>query len=107
MKKINLACVLRFVVLLEAEPSPWSEVLSAVEQVFIKELCTLLRSSFPRSCLVSAAEKHPSSTNGVTMAHRRDGARFPQDVTLGIQVKSFNLGFIRPENLVSHGSRVL
>ena len=27
-------------------------------------------------------------------------------VTLGIQAKEFNLGFIRPENLVSHGQRV-
>ena len=41
------------------------------------------------------------------MLHRRDGARVPPDVTLGIQVKEFNLGFSRPENLVSHGLRVL
>ena len=34
------------------------------------------------------------------MLHRRDGARFPPDVTLGIQAKEFNLGFIRPENHV-------
>ena len=38
-----------------------------------------------------------------TMLHRRDGVRFPPDVTLGIQVKEFNLGFIRPKNLVSRG----
>jgi hypothetical protein len=31
------------------------------------------------------------------MLHRRDGARFPPDVTLGIQAKEFNLGFIRTE----------
>ena len=41
-----------------------------------------------------------------TMLHRRDGARFPPDVTLGIQAKEFNLGFNRAENLVSHGLRV-
>ena len=41
------------------------------------------------------------------MLPRRDGARFPLDVTLGIQAKEFNLGFIRSENLVSHGLRVL
>ena len=35
------------------------------------------------------------------------GVRFPPDVTLGIQAKEFNLGFIRPENLVSHGLRGL
>ena len=32
----------------------------------------------------------------------RDGTRFPPDVTIGIQAKEFNLGFISPENLVSH-----
>ena len=42
-----LGCVLRVVVLLEGESSPQSEVLSALEQVFIKDLCTLRRSSFP------------------------------------------------------------
>ena len=41
------------------------------------------------------------------MLHHRDGARFPPDVTLGIQAKEFNLGFIQLENLVSHGLRVL
>ena len=41
------------------------------------------------------------------MLHRRDGARFPPNVMLGIQAKELNLGFIRPENLVSHGLRVL
>jgi hypothetical protein len=42
-----------------------------------------------------------------TMVHRRDVAKFPPEVTLGIQAKEINLGFIRPENLVSHGLRVL
>ena len=37
------------------------------------------------------------------MLHHRDCAKFPPDVTLGIQGKEFNLGFIRPENLLSHG----
>jgi hypothetical protein len=41
------------------------------------------------------------------MLHHRDGARFPPDMTLGIQAKEFNLGFIRSENVVSHGLRVL
>uniref|UniRef100_A0AAZ3RZN0 UDENN domain-containing protein n=1 Tax=Oncorhynchus tshawytscha TaxID=74940 RepID=A0AAZ3RZN0_ONCTS len=36
-----LGCVLRVVVLLEGEPSPQSEVLSALEQVFIKDLSVL------------------------------------------------------------------
>jgi hypothetical protein len=34
------------------------------------------------------------------MLHCRDGARFPPDRMLDIQAKEFNLGFIRPENLV-------
>ena len=43
-----LVDVLRGVVLLEGEPSPQSEVLSTVEQVFIKdELCYLYFASFP------------------------------------------------------------
>ena len=48
-----LGCALRVVVLLESEPSPQSEVLSTLEQVFIKDLCTLLSSSLPRFWPVS------------------------------------------------------
>jgi hypothetical protein len=40
------------------------------------------------------------------MLHNRDDAWFPPDVTLGIQAEELNLGFIRPENLVSHGQSV-
>jgi hypothetical protein len=40
------------------------------------------------------------------MLHRRDGARFPPDLMLGLKDKEFNLGLIRPESLVSHGLRV-
>ena len=36
-----LGCVLRVVVLLEGEPSPQSEVLSTLEQLFIKDLSVL------------------------------------------------------------------
>jgi hypothetical protein len=32
---------------------------------------------------------------------------FPPDVTIGIQAKECNLGFITPENLVSHGQSPL
>jgi hypothetical protein len=48
------------------------------------------------------------------MRHHRDGigqvmsdAWFPTDVTIGIQAEEFNLGFVRPENLVSHGQSPL
>jgi hypothetical protein len=45
-----LGCVLRVVALLEGETLLQSEVLSTQgEQVFIKDLCTLLRSSLPQS----------------------------------------------------------
>ena len=36
-----LGCVLRVVVLLEGEPSPQAEVLSTMEQVFIKDISVL------------------------------------------------------------------
>ena len=36
-----LGCVLRVVVLLQGEPSPQSDVLSTLEQVFIKDLSVL------------------------------------------------------------------
>ena len=49
----------------------------------------------------------PQQDTATTMLHRRDYARFPPDVTLGIQAKVLNLGFKRPENLVSYGLRVL
>jgi hypothetical protein len=42
-----------------------------------------------------------------TMLHCRDGAGFPPDVTLAIQVNETNLGVIRAENLVSHGQSPL
>ena len=88
-----LACVLRVVVLLEGEPSPQYEVLSSLEQIFLY----FAPYSFPSiliSVTVPAAEKHLHSI-------------MLPDVTLGIQAKEFNLGFIRPENLFSHGMRVL
>jgi hypothetical protein len=42
-----LGCVLRVIVLLEGETVPQSEVLSTLEEIFIRSLCTLLCSSFP------------------------------------------------------------
>jgi hypothetical protein len=63
----------------------------------------LLRSSFPRSWIVS--QSLPLKSNPTAWCcHRRDGARFPPYVTLDILAK---LGLIRPKNLVSHGQRVL
>ena len=45
---------------------------------------------------------HCRDGNGQVMS----GAWFPPDMTLDIQAKEVNLGFIRPENLVSRGLRV-
>ena len=50
------------------------------------------------------SQQHDAATS---MLHHREHARVPPDVMFGIQGKEFNLGFIRPENLVSHGLRVL
>ena len=63
-----LGCVLRVIVLLEGDPSSLSEVLSALEWVFINDLSVLCSLYF---C--------------TPMLHRKDGARFPPDVKLGIQ----------------------
>ncbi|KAK3506956.1 hypothetical protein QTP70_033148, partial [Hemibagrus guttatus] len=56
-------------------------------------------------------QMHDAAT---TTLHCRDGigqvmsgAWFPPDMTLVIQAKEFNLCYIRPENFVSHGLRVL
>ena len=103
-----LGCVLRVIVLLESEPLPQSEVLSTLEQVFIKDL-SVLYSMFPTmlTCLpVPAAEKHPHSmmlppcfTVWDCICQVMSSAWFPPDVTLGIQAKDFNL--------VSHGQSTL
>ena len=46
------------------------------------------------SLSVLAAEKHSHSMMlPTTMLHLRNGARFPEDVMLGIQAKEFHLGF--------------
>ena len=56
-----LAWVLRVFVLLKGEPSPKSEVLSALEQVFIKDLSELCSVPILTSPPVPAAEKHHHS----------------------------------------------
>ena len=57
-----VGCVLRVVVLVKGEPSPQSVVLSALEQVFIKDLLYFALFIFPlilTSLPVPTAEKHP------------------------------------------------
>jgi len=67
--------------------------------------------SFPVPAAKKKSQQHDAAT---TTLHCRDvigqvmsSAWFPPDMTLGIQAKEFNLYFIRPENFVSHGLRVL
>ena len=58
-----LGCVFRIVVPLECEPLPQSEVLSALEQVLIKDLyfAPFIFTSVLTSLPVPVAEKHPHS----------------------------------------------
>uniref|UniRef100_A0A8C4TRY5 FERM and PDZ domain containing 2 n=1 Tax=Erpetoichthys calabaricus TaxID=27687 RepID=A0A8C4TRY5_ERPCA len=65
------------------EPSPQSEVKSALEQVFIQDV------------------SHDAAT---TMLHCRYGARFPPNMTPGIHTKEFNFCLIRPENFLPSGA---
>jgi len=53
--------VLRIIVMLEGEPLAQSEVLTAVEQLFIEDLSVLSFPSTLTSLPVPAAEKHPHS----------------------------------------------
>ena len=55
----------------------------------------LILTSLPVPASTKTSPQHDDAT---TMLHRKDGARFPRVVTLVIQAKEFNLGFIRPEN---------
>ena len=97
-----LGCVLRVVVLLEVEPTPQSEVMSTLEQVFIKNLSKLCSVHLcldpdwsPSLCRWKTPSQHDAATSML-------GARVHPDMMLGIQ-KEFNLGFIRPEKPFSHG----
>lgn len=102
-----LGCVLRVVVLMEGEPSPQSNILNALDAVFIKDLsvlCAVHLCLDPDWSLSPYCWKtSPQHDAANTMLHCTDGAKFPPEVTLGFQGKVFSLGFIRPENLVSHG----
>ena len=85
------------VVLFEGDPSAQSEILSALDQVLIKDisvLCSVHPSLNPSHC------PSPFSV-GMGIGQVMRGAWFPPDITLRIEAKQFNLGYIRPENLVS------
>ena len=100
-----LGCVVRVFALLEGEPSPQSEFTG---KIFIKDLSVLCSVHLSLNPDLSPSPFHrktsPQHDAAMTMLHRRDGARFSPDVTLGIQAKQFSFSFIRPDNLFSQWS---
>lgn len=97
------------------EPLPQSEDQRVLEQVIIKggpEHCCIHLLLTVTS--VPLLKNIPQLDAASTMLQFRDGIGqvvsgvwFPPDVILGIQTKELKLGFIRPENFVSHALRVL
>ncbi len=104
-------CVLRIIVLLEGKPSAQSEVLNALDWVFIKAIsifwCIELFFYSDESlspCCWKTAPQHEAATStlyfwdGTLQVMSRDGS---------LQTWCLELRFIRPENLVSQSLRVL
>ncbi len=100
-----LGCVLRVIVMLEGEPLAQSEVLSAVEQVFIENisvLCSIQLSlnpdQSPSPCYWKTAPQHEAATStlyfwvGTLQVMSRSGF---------LQTGCLELRFIRPDNIVS------
>ena len=85
--KVNLHPSLRSWVL-------WSRLSSRIYMYFAPFNFASILS--PSPCRWKTTPQHDNAPN---MLHHRDVARFLPDVTLVIQAKVFNLGFIRPENL--------
>ena len=107
----RLGCVLRVINLLEGKPSAKPEALSPLDQVFIKDisgLCSVQLSLNPEKSPSPCHWKTPPQHNAATtMLHRWDGIGHP-DMMLRIEAKlRFNLGLIRPDNLLSHSLRVV
>ncbi len=98
-----LGCVRRVIVMLEGELSVQSEVLSALNQAFIKDISvfsciqlSVFSDNFPSPCRWKTPPMHDAAA---TMLHRWDGIMqvisgtwFPSDINK-------ELWFIRPENL--------
>ena len=81
-----------------------------LDKVFIKDISVLCPFSFPSTFtsppVPAPTPQHDATTtklhcwNGIGQV--MSDAWFPPDMALRIEAKQFNLGFIRPENLVSH-----
>ncbi len=103
-------CVLRVIVLLEGEPSAQSEVLNALDWVFIKAIsifCCTERSFYSDESLSPCHWKTAPQHEPAARRHYFwDGT--PQVMRAGfLQTLCLELRFIRPENLVSQSLRVL
>jgi hypothetical protein len=110
--------VLRVIVLLEGEPSPHSEVVSALEQVFIQDVSVLAPFILPSILTglpVPAAEKHPHSMILPPPYFTVLGRYWHIDERCLVSSRhdtwhsgrELNLDFIEPGNLVSHGLGVI
>ncbi len=104
-------CVLRVIVLLEGEPSAQSEVLNALDWVFIKAIsifCCTERSFYSDESLSPCHWKTAPQHEPAARRHYFwDGT--PQVMSRAgfLQTLCLELRFIRPENLVSQSLRVL
>ncbi len=103
-------CVLRVIVLLEGEPSAQSEVLNALDWVFIKAIsiywCIELFFYSDESlspCHWKTAPQHEAATSTL---YFWDGALQVMSRAGYLQTSCLELRFIRPENLVSQSLRV-
>ncbi len=104
-------CVFRFIVLLEGEHSAQSEVLNALDWVFIKAIsifwCIELFFYSDESlspCCWKTAPQHEAATSTL---YFWDGSLQVMSRAGSLQTWCLELRFIRPENLVSHSLRVL
>ena len=99
-----LGSVHMVIVLLEGEPHRALDRFSSRISLYFSPL---IFASILTSLPLLAAEKHLHSMMLPPPCFTVGMVPGSSDLTLGIQAEEFNLGFIRPENLVSHGLRVI
>ena len=107
-----LGCMLKVIVLLEGEPLAQCEALSTLDPVLLRISLYFAPFSFPSTvtsppspCRWKTPPQHDSATT--VFHHVMSGAWFLPDMMLRIEARQLNLGFVRPENLVSHSLGVL
>ncbi len=103
-------CVFRFIVLLEGESSAQSEVLNALDWVFMNDLNSLVHWAFLYSddslspCRWKTAPPHEAATSTL---YFWDGNLQVMSRAGFLQTLCWELRLIKPDNLVSHSLRVL